>query len=84
MTVRHLTWPRLGAFAAGLSLAAAPGLVNSAQAQAQQQKPNILLITGDDIGWFEIGANHQGICPARIGFNGSIYRPTGETRSYDI
>jgi arylsulfatase len=30
-------------------------------AQAQQQRPNILFIMGDDIGWFNIGAYHQGI-----------------------
>jgi len=26
-----------------------------------QQKPNILVIMGDDVGWFNIGAYHQGI-----------------------
>src|SRR5215510_5834101 len=30
-------------------------------AQAQDKKPNILFIMGDDIGWFQIGAYHQGI-----------------------
>jgi arylsulfatase A-like enzyme len=40
--------------------------VQKAVAQAQQaapagQKPNILVIMGDDIGWFNIGAYHQGI-----------------------
>jgi len=30
-------------------------------AQAQQQKPNILVIMGDDIGWFNPSAYHQGI-----------------------
>jgi arylsulfatase len=40
--------------------------VRVAQAQAQQpassgSKPNILVIMGDDIGWFNIGAYHQGI-----------------------
>src|SRR5215831_1877383 len=29
--------------------------------QAQDKKPNILFIMGDDIGWFQIGAYHQGI-----------------------
>jgi len=29
--------------------------------QAQQQKPNILVIMGDDIGWLNIGAYHRGI-----------------------
>ena len=39
-----------------LSVAVVP-----ATAQAQQQRPNILFIMGDDIGWFNIGAYHQGI-----------------------
>jgi hypothetical protein len=34
----------------------------SAPVLAQQQsKPNILVIMGDDVGWFNIGAYHQGI-----------------------
>jgi arylsulfatase A-like enzyme len=42
--------------AAGL---AAVGWV--APAAAQQKQPNILFIMGDDVGWFNIGAYHQGI-----------------------
>ena len=30
-------------------------------ALAQDKKPNILVIMGDDVGWFNIGAYHQGI-----------------------
>src|SRR5207344_1298445 len=30
-------------------------------AAAQEKKPNILVIMGDDVGWFNIGAYHQGI-----------------------
>ena len=30
-------------------------------AQAADKKPNILFIMGDDVGWFNIGAYHQGI-----------------------
>jgi arylsulfatase len=30
-----------------------------------QQKPNIVFIMGDDIGWFNIGAYHQGIMAGR-------------------
>jgi hypothetical protein len=30
-------------------------------ASAQEKKPNILFIMGDDVGWFNVGAYHQGI-----------------------
>jgi arylsulfatase A-like enzyme len=33
----------------------------AAAAPAQDKKPNILFIMGDDVGWFNIGAYHQGI-----------------------
>ena len=33
----------------------------AAPAVAQQKQPNILFIMGDDVGWFNIGAYHQGI-----------------------
>ena len=53
---------------AGTTLAAASALGSSVQnavAQAQQAapsgNPNILVIMGDDVGWFNIGAYHQGI-----------------------
>src|SRR5437588_4504078 len=32
-----------------------------AAAQRQQRPPNILVIMGDDVGWFNIGAYHRGI-----------------------
>ena len=32
-----------------------------APAQQQQRQPNILVIMGDDVGWFNIGAYHRGI-----------------------
>jgi arylsulfatase len=47
----------LGAIALVCALAA----VGLPEAQAQQQKPNILVIMGDDIGWFNPSAYHQGI-----------------------
>jgi arylsulfatase len=40
--------------------AQAGGLIASANAQPAR-KPNILVIMGDDVGWFNIGAYHQGI-----------------------
>jgi arylsulfatase len=33
----------------------------SAAPQAGQKKPNILVIMGDDVGWFNIGAYHRGM-----------------------
>jgi arylsulfatase A-like enzyme len=36
-----------------------------AAAAAAQTKPNIIMIMGDDIGWFNIGAYHQGIMAGR-------------------
>ena len=30
-------------------------------AQQQEKKPNILVIMGDDVGWFNIGAYHRGM-----------------------
>src|ERR1700744_6531104 len=33
----------------------------TAIAQTPAKKPNILIIMGDDVGWFNVGAYHQGI-----------------------
>jgi arylsulfatase len=56
---------------AGGSLLAASAILGTAgQAQAQQapaptlrpgQRPNIIVIMGDDVGWFNIGAYHRGM-----------------------
>src|SRR5437899_8191108 len=49
-----------------LSALMMPSAMNlSAAQQAQQGKPNIVFIMGDDIGWFNIGAYHQGIMSVR-------------------
>ena len=55
-----------------LALSALSGgeVVSSAQAQPQTpqasgQRPNILFIMGDDIGWFNLGSYHQGIMASR-------------------
>jgi arylsulfatase A-like enzyme len=47
----------------GLSLLMATAALFSAvvPAQAADKKPNILFIMGDDVGWFNVGAYHQGI-----------------------
>jgi arylsulfatase A-like enzyme len=36
-------------------------MIAAAPAAAQQQKPNILVIMGDDIGWENLGSYHQGL-----------------------
>ena len=46
------------------SLAALMAASAPARAQ-QQQRPNIIMIMGDDIGWFNIGAYHQGMMASR-------------------
>jgi hypothetical protein len=45
----------ISAFLVVLGLAAAPPV------SAQEKKPNILVIMGDDVGWFNIGAYDRGI-----------------------
>ena len=48
----------LGLLAGVVAMAAAG---TQAFAQQQQRPPNILVIMGDDVGWFNIGAYHQGM-----------------------
>ncbi len=48
--------------AAAIPIALAATVASAPPASAQEaKKPNILVIMGDDIGWFNIGAYHQGI-----------------------
>jgi len=59
MSMRRIIWLGLFAVSAGMTAASPP-------ARAQQQRPpNILVIMGDDVGWFNIGAYHQGIMSGR-------------------
>jgi len=44
-----------------LMIGAIVGLSVAHTAWAQDKKPNILVIMGDDVGWFNIGAYHRGI-----------------------
>jgi arylsulfatase A-like enzyme len=50
----------MGAFAIS-SFLLAGATANAAQATTGDKKPNILFIMGDDVGWFNIGAYHQGM-----------------------
>src|SRR5215471_7832542 len=56
-TMRSLSLGLLALFAVGIAA--------TAPANAQQQKPNIVFIMGDDIGWFNIGAYHRGVMAGR-------------------
>jgi arylsulfatase A-like enzyme len=54
----HRKWlPICTSLAVGLTLAVPP----LANAVAQEKKPNIVVIMGDDVGWFNIGAYHRGL-----------------------
>jgi arylsulfatase len=47
-----------------LALAAAAAVLSAVvppTASWQDKKPNIIVIMGDDVGWFNVGAYHQGI-----------------------
>ena len=57
MSDRHRHWPIVLALLAVVSLIASP--------VGAQTKPNIIFIMGDDIGWFNVGAYHQGIMAGR-------------------
>ena len=54
-------------------------VATSMPAAAQQQKPNILFIMGDDIGWMQPSIYHQGLMVGetpnidRIGQEGATY-----------
>jgi arylsulfatase A-like enzyme len=63
---RNLLLASTSLAAASALLAAAP--VQTAQAQTASpsgRQPNIIFIMGDDIGWYNIGAYHQGVMAGR-------------------
>ena len=60
MKIAQSRW--IGLFAC---LAAAMTAGTSASAQQQDQRPNILVIMGDDIGWSNLGVYNQGIMAGR-------------------
>jgi hypothetical protein len=55
MKSQNPPWSRLGAHAAGLSLVALLGLAGTAE--AQQKRPNVVMLMTDDTGWNDFGAN---------------------------
>src|SRR5262245_47141308 len=55
---RKIVFGLIALFAAAIVMASMPA---AADQQQQQRRPNILVIMGDDVGWFNIGAYHQGI-----------------------
>ena len=61
MSIRHSSW--LGLLA-GLAATTALSMPAAAQ-QPQQQKPNILFIMGDDIGWMQPSIYHRGLMVGR-------------------
>jgi arylsulfatase len=61
-----MTMDTLRRFYASLALLAASIAVSTpATSQQQQQKPNIIVIMGDDIGMWNIGAYHRGLMAGR-------------------
>jgi arylsulfatase A-like enzyme len=48
-----------------LALVVGLSLVSLSQGYAQDAKPNIVFIMGDDIGWFNLSCYHQGIMASR-------------------
>src|ERR1043166_539886 len=58
MKIRRKKFSLLGVLMLTLTIS---HTVRLAAQQAQQKRPNILVIMGDDVGWFKIGAYHQGI-----------------------
>jgi arylsulfatase A-like enzyme len=79
MSLQSPKWPKLGALVVGIAMSAFAWLVSPAHAQAPAQKPNILFIMGDDIGWMQPGIYHEGLGAGetpnidRIGHEGAKY-----------
>ena len=62
MSTTRIAWLKLLGFLAPLIFATASSLPASAQGQ---QRPNIIFIMGDDIGWANVGVYNQGIMAGR-------------------
>jgi arylsulfatase A-like enzyme len=79
--IKHAIKHQLSLYVCASLLAAAALLIGSqsAQAQAQAQKPNILFIMGDDIGWMQPSIYHRGLMVGetpnidKIGQEGALF-----------
>jgi len=58
---KGLSFAQLIGVTAIVSMTAMLNFAAPSQAQTAAKQPNILVIMGDDVGWFNIGAYHQGI-----------------------
>src|ERR1700746_1043569 len=56
-----MKWNSLFRYALTIMAASSPLFSADDTAQTKTKKPNILVIMGDDVGWFNIGAYHRGI-----------------------
>ena len=78
MRTAKYVWLGLLASIAAITAASIP-------AAAQQQKPNILFIMGDDIGWMQPSIYHRGLMVGetpsidRIGHSGTIDQTDNQT-----
>ena len=70
-----MTYRNLGLGLLGLATVMFAG--ESALAQTPAKKPNILVIMGDDVGWFNIGAYHRGMMSGKT----LLSPPNDRTRS---
>src|SRR5271166_6637513 len=76
MALRKKIWSFGGALAV---LASASTLPTSSAAAAEEKKPNIMFIMGDDIGWMQPSIYHRGLMVGetpnidRIGNEGAIF-----------
>jgi len=62
---KALKWATVGCVLAGLTVSAAATTSHAADAPKQGSKPNIVVIMADDVGWYNIGAYHQGMMAGR-------------------
>ncbi|MDF2995786.1 MAG: arsA2 [Xanthobacteraceae bacterium] len=79
MDNRSRPWWASTALAGAITIAAAAGAAQPAQAQGTPAKPNILFIMGDDIGWMQPSIYHRGLMVGetpnidRIGREGAYF-----------